>query len=208
MGLDWNPLNKPRPGKEAEFEKILNKLLSGSTWREKSRRARFEAISITPYETLGAPQVGSSREADQWALEQYELQKPSQSREEWLRSHRGFYVLALVPRCDGIPVYSNAAMGYVEEFSFRADSLRDCTEIIGEPLLDSAYEAKLARDSLVYADELNHRAQSYSRERRVQIPAASPDDPDCIEFRLRVVVSAARWCRFWAERGHGFEAYS
>jgi hypothetical protein len=64
VGLDWNPLNKPKPGAEAEFEKVLAKLLSGSRWRQKSRRARFEEISITPYETLGTPRVGSSEQAN------------------------------------------------------------------------------------------------------------------------------------------------
>lgn len=208
MGLDWNPLNKPRPGAEAEFEKLLAKLLSRSTWRQKSRRARFEAITITPYETLGAPRVGSSEEADRWALDQYERQGPSQTREEWLQSLQGFYVIPLVSPCDGIPVYSNGSPGgYVEQFSFRAQFLADCTAIIGDELLESAYNTKLARESFSYADALAAGAESYSRESGVRIPAESPDDPHCIEFQLHVVASAAKWCRFWAERGHGLEAY-
>jgi hypothetical protein len=95
----------------------------------------------------------------------------------------------------------------VEPFSFRAEFLKDCTEIIGEQLLENAYETKLAPDSLAYGTTLSDRAQSYSRESGVQIPADSPNDPDCIEFRLHVVVCAAKWCQFWADRGHGTEAY-
>lgn len=33
------------------------------------------------------------------------------------------------------------------------------------------------------------------------------EDPEAIEFRLDVVFSAGRWCRFQRERGHWLEAY-
>jgi hypothetical protein len=51
MGLDWNPGNKAKPGHEAEDAPL----------------ERYHEISITAFETLGAPIVGRDAAADAWA---------------------------------------------------------------------------------------------------------------------------------------------
>jgi hypothetical protein len=70
MGLDWNPLGKPKPGFEQEFERVF-KLLGEQPDNAVGRDAlnqRWLEIQITPYETLQAPQVGVSDAATEWAL--------------------------------------------------------------------------------------------------------------------------------------------
>ena len=123
MGLDWNPIGKPKPDSEEEFAalfKQLGELPTRPGWLERIRlrrrgidreaiKKRWEEIQITPYETLGAPQVGESAEADAWARKRYkEMEEPRPSEDEFWQEMRGYYVLALVPPCDGLPGYSNS----------------------------------------------------------------------------------------------------
>lgn len=208
MGLDWVPLNKPKPGSEAEFARLFHKLGSKSRWFRESRLARFQAIGVTPYVTLGAPRIGASEAADRWAVEQYELRRPELPREEWMAQLRGLHALPLVAPCAGIPCYSNGELGgYVEPYAFRAEFLTFCAPVLDEALLQSAYETKLAPAALAYADALAEIVHRHAAAAGVEIPADPPEDHESSEGRLHIVDAAARWCRWWAERGHGFEAY-
>ena len=61
-----------------------------------------------------------------------------------------------------------------------------------------------------YGKALIARAGSYTGEKGIDLAAldkAPPEDPDSDEFHLHVVMSAGRWCLFWAERGHFLESY-
>ena len=149
MGLDWNPGNRPKAGHEAEFEKLFWRLTSGRCrGREKSVR-RFHEISVSPFDTLCAPRVGSDVRATRWAKAEYARLQPDVSEEQWLAGLNGFYVLTLVAPCDGLPRYSNGRPGgYVEPFSFRAQFLRHCLDVIGTELFDQAYEPMLSRELL------------------------------------------------------------
>ena len=60
MGLDWNPLGRPKPGAEAEFERLFSELDIASDADSPlsaaeldARRARFQEISEPPFVTLG-----------------------------------------------------------------------------------------------------------------------------------------------------------
>ena len=68
MGLDWNPLAKPKPGFEAEFEELFRRSPNGSDGLTKDELERFQTISSAPYELLGAPRLGLDPEADKWLL--------------------------------------------------------------------------------------------------------------------------------------------
>jgi hypothetical protein len=134
-------------------------------------------------------------------------------------------VLPLVPPCDGLPPYSNGSPGgYVEQFSFRAQFLRDCADDIGEELLSSAYESKLPGDLLDYGRELLARAEDLARRHGLdplnlvtpdELPSLEdlmagklpPPTPWSVEHRVDVAHSAGRWCVFWGERGHILDAY-
>lgn len=128
MGLDWNPGNKPKPGFETEYAQLARAIGAATEADQESMREKFFAISISAYETLQAPRVGFDARADEWARARYrDNPTAAMSPEEFAAKLRGFYVVDLVPECDGIPPYSNGSTGGdVEPFSFRGQFLSDC----------------------------------------------------------------------------------
>ena len=210
MGLDWNPGPKARPSSEDEFRRLWCRLQSKWCWNRSAKLKRFEEITITAFETLDAPRVGSDQQANEWARKAFTARADkSVSEEDFIEQIKDFYVLDLVPPCDGLPPYTNGyAGGYVERYAFRGQFLIDCHEIIGRDLLEQAYHSKLPDDTARYADALLGRAAAFATENSIDASNSFPaDDPDSIEYRLDVVLSAGRWCRFWSERGHWLEAY-
>lgn len=210
MGLDWNPGNKPKPGYEEEFDRLFRQLENvPERTEQESLLQRFRDISISAFETLNTPRVGYSEAADAWAREAYRERSPDCTEQEWLQRLQGFYVLPLVPKCDGIPRYSNGDPGgYVEPYSFRAQFLvLDCEEIIGPRLVEQAYGSKLSREMLAYGNELITKAEEFARRNHIDLEHLDIDDYDGIDVKVDVVLAAGRWCRFWAERGHILDAY-
>lgn len=213
MGLDWQPLEKPQPGHEAEFaalyETICDDVGDSALWK------RLRAIAISPYETLGAPHVGSDAQADRWAEELYAqrpLKKRLVSRAKFMRTFQGYYVLDLLPPNDGMPAYSNGGPGsYCDLFSFRAKFLEDCQDVIGEELLGEAWMHHRAAELLDYGGRLRARAATYAGEHGVTAVLDRRDVPEEADLdhpilRAHITDSAARWCLFWGERGHGMIA--
>ena len=225
MGLDWNPLGKPKPGTEEEFAtlfKQLGELPVKPGWFERRRlrkqgidrdaiKKRWEEIQIMPHETVGAPQVGSSAEADAWAQQRYnEIPPPKPTEEEFWREMKGHYVLELAPPCDGFPFYSNWTMGYVERFSFRGEFLTDAEDIVDEKTLSKCYESCLAAELATLGQELRTSVTAYARPKNLeQIEFANGHDFEhgTDESKIHILYSAARWCEYWSSRGHGLEAY-
>ncbi|HEY3898804.1 MAG TPA: hypothetical protein VGM54_09340 [Chthoniobacter sp.] len=142
--MDWNPGPKAKPGKEAEFEILWRKLHGGWCWFRKAKVRRFKEMTDSAFDTLQTPTIGVDEAATEWARAQFERRvDKSLTEKEFLGRMHGFRVLGLVPPCDGLPRYTNGSPGgYVEAYAFRAQFLRDCTDIIGETLLDSAYQSK------------------------------------------------------------------
>ncbi|MGB8397357.1 hypothetical protein [Bradyrhizobium sp.] len=235
MGLDWLPGNKPKPGYETEFRTIVQTLLwdkvaksdrarvSSGRWsrfreifagpapseaESRALRQRYDEIGISAYETLNAPRVGYDPIADDWAEQMHAARNIEKPLEVWRREMRGYYVVSLVPPCDGIPFYSNGAMAdYVERFSFRGQFLKSCSPVIGNRLLESSYEVKFAPDLSRFGTDLLASADTYARTNNLKMPATSPDDCDSPEGQLHIVAAAGRWCQFWGDRGHFLEPY-
>src|SRR5687767_3886395 len=107
MGLDWNPLGKPKPGYEDEFERLfrmLGELPENVGWFERLRRkgrgidveaikGRWFEIQDSPLVTIQAPQVGRSEEATAWARDRHaEMEEPKPALEHFLREMDGYYV--------------------------------------------------------------------------------------------------------------------
>jgi hypothetical protein len=116
MGLDWNPGPKAKPGHEQEFQELWHKLHAKSCFRARKVK-RFEEITVTAFDTLGTPRVGYDAAATEWAhRDAFPKRKDKTLTEQtFVDQMRGFYVLDLVPACDGLPRYSNGhAGGYVE----------------------------------------------------------------------------------------------
>jgi hypothetical protein len=122
---------------------------------------------------------------------------------------QGYYVLALAPPCDGFPYYSNWTAGYVERFSFRAQFLCDCEEIIPEVTFAKCYESCLAPAFVVLAQELRSCATSYARANsleHIEFVADGAFEEKSPERKAHILYSAVRWCEFWSSRGHALEA--
>lgn len=212
LGLDWNPGNRSRPGFADEFRRLADGIRDQRIKVGSPEHKRFFEISISAYETLQAPRVGSDPRANEWIRKKYHEQPQQISETEWLQRFQGFYVVELVPPCDGIPRYSNGhAGGYVERFSFRAQFLRDCESFLPSHVLNAAYESKPPEATIAYGRELLSIGGAFARENGLDPMncVASSDDLDRAtpRYRADVVLSAARWCVFWGERGHMLEAY-
>lgn len=226
MGLDWNPLGKPQPGFENEYATLFNLLTGKSSdhsWRGKLKNIfqrvdreaanqRWFEIQISPYITLGAPQVGVDASADEWARSRYQEQNVvDKSVEEFLAELKGYYVADLAPPCDGVPFYSNGSAGYVEPYSFRAQFIvTDCKDIISPELLERCYTSCLAEGLSALGTQLHTAAVAYAQQwdlfhveslRELDVQEGSP------ESNAHILFSAAKWCRYWSSRGHGLEAY-
>jgi hypothetical protein len=100
MGLDWNPLSRPKAGHEEEFARLFAELNEGSLSEDDPRLGRFHEISEAPFTTLGAPRVGESPEADAWL--RANLQEGADF-EEARAGMRGYYVLDLLPETPSAP---------------------------------------------------------------------------------------------------------
>ena len=227
MGLDWLPGNKAKAGFEAEFADLFGRLNAADSEKERDGLlARFREISLTAFETLGAPLVGHDPQADEWARQMYrEMDQIDDSEAQFLVEMEGFAVLPLVAPCDGLPRYSNGSPGgYVEQYSFRAQFLHDCAEDIGKDLFEAAYESKLSGELLVYGQQLLAKAEELAARHGLDpmnlvIPEEVPSEEEyaagrrapetwSVEHRIDVAHCAGRWCVFWAERGHFLDAWS
>ena len=213
MGLDWNPMGRPKPGHEPEFEAIF-RALEGDP-QNPARDAwlkRFQSISEPPFATLQAPRVGIDASADEWLAKRIpDSSKLAEAKEQM----HGLYVLDLLPPCDGFPRYSNYAAsggqaGY-ERYTFRAQFLDDAVDVIGENLHADGHQNKLAPELKAYADALEAKVKPWAEKNGVahlatatKAPDGDPKSPAAIADML---FSAIRWCRFWAERGHGLEPW-
>ena len=206
MGLDWNPLAKAKAGHEAELDALFDKLDEASA----ETVERFHAITEPPFMSLGAPQVGIDEAANAWLRERLEQAgRQRRARPGDGGDVRGFRVLALLPPCEGFPFYSNHSMSKdLERYSFRGQFLKDVEAIIGPELFERAFKRLRAAEHLQYGEQLLAKAQSYAETRYVTHAAerwASQFDEDTDAHRAHVMFAAARWCLYWARRGHGLD---
>lgn len=184
---------------------------------------RFDEITVSAFETLDAPRIGHDEAATQWAREVYKDTEPEEPEEDWLESLKGLYVVSAVENCDGVPRYSNGSLGsYVEPFSFRGQFLTDCVSVIGKDMLERCYQTKTSAQTLAFGKELLQKAGDYARQHGLDLETMDFGDlklddldfknleadlPENHRYKLDVVLSAGRWCLFWAERGHYLESY-
>jgi hypothetical protein len=234
MGLDMTVLGKPLPGHETEFDILLRALavakgvmqdsaLPLGLFRRLTGRAlprmgeveiaektdRFNAISVPPYAVLDAPLVGKDAAADAWVLEQAaKAGKTADEGKAALAEMAGYHVLALVPPCDGLPVYSHGDMGYhVDLTSFRGALLDNCTAVVSAGDRRAAWEVMTAPKLLAYGQSLSRQARDYAVRTGLAAMLGRRtldwDDPAAPEAQLHITDSLARWATFWGGRGHG-----
>ena len=230
MGLDWNPLDRPKPGHEAEYQQLFHFFFpdavdaDGRPYRRKPKRValtddeanrRWQAITVDAHSILGAPMFGRDRAADDYARQRYrEMKHVSETEEEFLASLKGAYAMALAPPCDGIPHYSNGGAGALYT-SFRAQFIAiDCPKIVGARLLERCYRTCQAPGLAALGKAIAEKAKAYAAKHRVlrvrdldrlDEPMAN-DAPPTPARRAHILFWAARWCAFWSKRGFGMEA--
>jgi hypothetical protein len=229
MGLDWNPMAKPRAGFEEEFHTIFHELQGTAVpqkrmgWarifnprrltesEEKERRKRFQEISDPPYALLGAPRVGYDEAADGWLLDKLERAGKRKDYEKARTEMHGYYVLDLLPGCDGFPSYSNyGAYEGLDRYSFRGSFLKEVEDVLGPELTAQAYQAMLPDDLIQYGRKLLEAVRAFARVHGVEHVEREPPadfDEGSAATRADIIFSAAKWCLFWAERGHGLEPW-
>ncbi|WP_211291738.1 hypothetical protein [Nonlabens xylanidelens] len=132
-------------------------------------------------------------------------EKPSY--EVFLSEHQGYYVIPLAKEQDGVPCY--IALGQ-DENVFRGQFLTDCVDLIGEDLVNEAWETKLAEESLDYGKRLMKIADKIATENNLEYLKDQKLPPeveeDQIEWKLHIVYSLAKWLIFYGRNGHGYEA--
>jgi hypothetical protein len=221
MGLDWRPLGRPKPGFEERYNQVfriiqglerqelslIDKLIGKKKETTDQLLQEWYSISIPSYEAIRAPRVGRDKAADDWVLKEYEETDKSKSISDFIKEHDGYYVIELSEELDGVPMY--IAMGQ-DRNVFRGQFLKDCVDLVGEKLLNEAWETKLASETLKYGQQLLSVADkvaienglSYLREQRIP-----PDtDVESLESKVHILYSAAKWLIFYGTRGHGYEA--
>ena len=221
MGLDMRPMGKPKPGFEKRFAEIFEMVtkdripqpsffdkLKGKKYPTKDELLQewFEN-QIPSYETIRAPRAGRDKEADEWIRKQYDELEQKPSLEQFLKEHEGYYVVELAKELDGVPVY--IAIGQ-DENVFRGQFLQDCIHLIGEELVNEAWDTKQADEAWDYGNRLMAVADKLAKEHNMEYlktQRVPPDtDEDTIESKLHIVYSLAKWLIFYGKNGHGYEA--
>jgi hypothetical protein len=219
VGLDWKVGHKPAPGHEAEGWAALRVALRAPG--DESLLERWFAIPTVPsWVTIDAPRVGDDQDAAAWFLRRAGVYAPdveidmnalTDHDRALLAANANYYVVALAVVSDGTPPYSHGGLDDgVDETSFRAAFLEDAAEVIGPDLLARAYQQQLPDEFLVYANALARAANRYALAHRVVAEAAAYEPPAAQEgpaSKAHIVASAARWCRFWADRGHWLDPW-
>jgi hypothetical protein len=221
MGLDMRPMGKPKPGFEKRFIEIFEMVtkdkipqpsfldkLKGKKYPTKDELLQeWFANQIPTYETIKAPRVGRDKEADEWIRNKYNELEQKPPLDQFLKEHEGYYVIELAKEQDGVPVY--IAMGQ-DENVFRGQFLQDCIDLIGEDLVNEAWETKQADKALDYGNRLMAVANKLAKEHKLEhlkTQRLPPDtDEDTIESKLHIVYSLAKWLIFYGRNGHGYEA--
>jgi hypothetical protein len=221
MGLDMRPMGKPTPGFEKRyleiFEMVSQDKIPQPTFLDKLKGKKLPtkeelinewlANQIQTYETIKAPKVGRDKEADEWIKKKYSESDKSVSESEFIKQHDGFYVIELAKETDGVPVYISLQQ---DENVFRGQFMQDCIDLIGEDLVNEAWETKLADATMDYGQRLMAVADTIANEKNLQFlkdQRLPPDtDEDSIESKLHIVYSLAKWLIFYGKNGHGYEA--
>lgn len=213
MGLDWLVSARPKAGHEEEYQQLWAEMTDDNGERNEQGVARFQEITIPAYTDIGAPRVGIDAAADEWLQGLMRDNGDDRPLAEIVQQMHGYYAVEALPDCDGFPVYSNGGLyDGVDRTSFRGKFLSDCEDILGDELLNRAWEHLQANELLAYGQALQSIAEQYAAENNVEHVLVLRDisDEDYANepaAKAHFMISAAKWCIYWAERGFGLEPY-
>lgn len=222
MGLDMRPMGKAKPGFEKRFDQIF-RIITGAEKQElgffdklkgKKLSTKEELLEewfanqIPSYETIKAQRVGRDGEANAWLKEKYNETDKSVPEQEFIKKHDGYFVISLAKEKDGVPPYISLGQ---DENVFRGQFLRDCADLIGEDLVNEAWETKLHTETLDYGNRLMAIGEKIAKEKNLSYLKQQQNPPEIhneesIESKLHIVFSLAKWLIFYGRNGHGYEA--
>jgi hypothetical protein len=218
MGLDLVVGACAKPGHEDEWSQILRRDFEDDGLTEEDV-ARFNEISIPPYERIEAPRVGFDEAANAWIVEVKKATTPEQVAEV-IKAFHGYRAFRLI-RCDGIPRYSSSwDSNDVDETSFCSAYLHDCPDVLESGLLKTASSDMWPAEAVAYGEALLAAAdRAEGRNAPVALKgvrwllnkagANKTKSPDAtLEHQLDIVRAAGRWYVFWGTRGHYIRASS
>ena len=215
------PLGKPQQGFEKRYIELYEIIESNSfpkpSFLERLKGTKYPtkdeivgewfSIQIESYETIKAPRVGRDAEANAWIKEKYNELEEKPAYEEFLEEYQDFYVIELAKELDGIPVYISLEQ---DENVFRGQFLTDCTDIIGEDLVNEAWGTKLAEDTLDYGKRLMLATDNVAKEHSLEYLKTQREVPEAeegtMESKVHIAYSLAKWLVFYGKNGHGYEA--
>ncbi len=208
MGLEWEPLPTPKRGYEKEYESLFKKLATAAPSRREQLASWFSDVSVAPFETIGAPRVGFDAEADEWLRARIEKTNRLGELEAIQADMRGYYVLELLPPCDGFPVYSNHKNDeHLDRYAFHAELLRGVADALGDELCDRAATMMLPAAHTTFAADLTAAATKFSTENSLPENVATIREPvfpeGSTEYKGHVLHAAAKWSTYWSGRGYG-----
>jgi hypothetical protein len=173
---------------------------------------RFAEVSQAPYEVLGAPRVGIDSAADDWLQEQLRAQGVEDRFDEVRAGNHGFYVLSLLGHSAGLPYYGSGGYDGVDAYTFRGEFLRVAADVLGEALLERAWERMTPAELAAYGEALLAVARPYAAAHGVAHLEAQEHPPEDFDeadpaVKAHILFAAAAWCRFWSDLGFGLEPY-
>lgn len=215
------PIGKPKKGYEKRFVEVfemitkdkipklslLEKLKGKKIPTKEELLIEWFSNQILSYETIKAPKVGRDKEADLWINQKYEELKQKPPLDEFMNSYVGYYVIELAKELDGVPVYISFEQ---DKNVFRGQFLKYCEDLIGEDLVNEAWNTKMADETLNYGNRLMKIADKLALENNLEYLKTQRIPPDSdeysIESKLHILFSLAKWLTFYGKNGHGYEA--
>jgi hypothetical protein len=215
MGLDLEPMGRARPGHEAEWTKLTNRIYEEDELSE-GEIARRNEITIPPYEDIGAPRVGTDAEANAWAIKVARENGRTETDAEIIEHMKGYHASTLMlGRCDGVQKFSNGhSTSYVDATSFRGQWLELCRDVLDEETITAAWQQVFRpEEAIAYGEKL----LAMLKAGKPPAPPAPPKkkgffdklfperpapEPIPLEEQRAAVEAAGKWFIFWGRRGH------
>jgi hypothetical protein len=230
MGLDMNPLPRPKPGHEAEFEQTWRSLNIAfgklpdpeaalrpkrgfwGTLRKGEQKqkpvdtapmvARFEDISEPHWSQLGAPVVGQDDEADAWVRDLWAQGILAKADKDETSAIKRLAGTHVLELLPDCDGFPNWTGSSGERCSLRGQILNECEAILSQDLIGRAWQPMLASELAAWSGDL-FAALERAREQRGILPDGRDTQLETTEGQANAVECAAKWARYWSARGHG-----
>jgi hypothetical protein len=205
MGLDWLVLDKPREDKKEVYDQILNQIdeLEQINYDESIMEElckKLKEVSVTKYETLKCPKVGDNEETVMYFIKNmypYSKIRYNSNIITSLNECKDQYIPQLSPEFNKISGHTHGLITSV--FDFRGAVIGN-NSLLSLELRNEAYKDKNPEEMMIYADKLEIHIQIYNSK---ELEEMNEDQ----QINYKLIKEGIHWLRFWAERGHGINAW-